>query len=402
MWCTSTDESPGSSVTPRPHHRIVRVPPGESVVLNSAERAPYLLIIEILYDDLDFDPRKRVNKDVLKKIVAKEEAKKQASRGHPLGRSPIVSGVADTLVETTVNTDTTPEEEGLTALPVVVLPAMPNGVEEEEMDLVEQVYGPDQSLRSRPIDMSESIVLPPPPKNKELDMATWSRQGSFTPSSQAEQFSFRASPLAATNKAFGSHQEINSSTRGTGRFLSLDEYSERMRTAAIMLTQLNANLVREAVTPLALTATPANASEQVFTPRSGRLPGSSWLPNPGGPSKQKGPLHPSLSANLQDNTGSAQSTLTRMKLQPAEAAAIRDRIMKEMLALEEERMERMRGHRDSEDFTRFGVGGGNVLKTPDDERIIRRELDKADPSAVVFSEPWATKKVRWITRFELR
>ena len=392
MWCTSTDESPGSSVTSQPHHRIVRIPPGESVVLNSAERAPYLLIIEILYDDLDFDPRKRVNRDVLKRIVAKEEAKKKSSRGHSLGRSPSTSGVTDIRMETTVNTDTTPEE-GPTALPVVVLPATPNGVE-EEMDLVEQVYGPDQLLRSRPIDMSESIVLPPPPKNKELDMAAWSRQGSFTPSSQAEQFSFRASPLSATNRAFGSHQEINSSTPGTGRFLSLDEYSERMRTAAIMLTQLNANLVREAVTPLALTGTPANASEQVFTPRSGRLPGSNWLSNPGGPLKQKGPLHPSLSSNLPDNTGSAPATPTRMKLQPTEAAAIRDRIMKEMLALEEERMERMRGHRDSEDFAGFGAGGGNVLKTPDDEKIIRRELDKADPSAVVFSEPWATKKVR--------
>ncbi|OBZ75121.1 hypothetical protein A0H81_04201 [Grifola frondosa] len=45
--------------TPQPHHRIVRIPPGESVVLNSAERAPYLLLIEILHGDLDFDPAKR-------------------------------------------------------------------------------------------------------------------------------------------------------------------------------------------------------------------------------------------------------------------------------------------------------------------------------------------------------
>jgi len=37
-----------------------------------------------------------------------------------------------------------------------------------------------------------------------------------------------------------------------------------------------------------------------------------------------------------------------------------------------------------------GVGENSV----EDEGIIRRELNKVDPSAVVFSESWAAKKVR--------
>ena len=78
-----------------------------------------------------------------------------------------------------------------------------------------------------------------------------------------------------------------------------------------------------------------------------------------------------------------------MKLQPAEAAAIRDRIMKEMLALEEERMERMR----ETGVMKLGIGSGDT-NTAEDEGIIRRELNKVDPSAVVFSESWATKKSR--------
>ena len=72
MWCFAYDYTNDNRNPYRPHHRIVRVPPGESVVLNSAERAPYLLLLEILHDDLDFDPSKRANKPLLKEIVRKD------------------------------------------------------------------------------------------------------------------------------------------------------------------------------------------------------------------------------------------------------------------------------------------------------------------------------------------
>lgn len=80
-----------------------------------------------------------------------------------------------------------------------------------------------------------------------------------------------------------------------------------------------------------------------------------------------------------------------MKLQPSEAAAIRDRIMTEMLALEEERMQRMRENREDHSALRIGM---TMTNTMEDEGIIRRELNKVDPSAVVFSESWAAKKSR--------
>jgi phosphatidylinositol 4-kinase len=103
-----------------------------------------------------------------------------------------------------------------------------------------------------------------------------------------------------------------------------------------------------------------------------------------------------------------------MRLQYAEAQQIRDRIMKEMMALEEERMERMKEDRfNSSTWSSRNTGGngaglgirdvdvGNGSTTgaggensAEDEGIIRRELNKDDPSAVVFSESWAAKKVR--------
>lgn len=72
--------------------------------------------------------------------------------------------------------------------------------------------------------------------------------------------------------------------------------------------------------------------------------------------------------------------------------------MKEMISLEEERMARMRENEVSAVRQMETLGGGSERsgseKTMEDESIIRKELNKVDPSAVVFSESWAAKKNR--------
>ena len=49
---TLVNGSPGKSR----HHRIVRLNPAESTVLNSAEKVPYLMMVEVLREDFTFDP----------------------------------------------------------------------------------------------------------------------------------------------------------------------------------------------------------------------------------------------------------------------------------------------------------------------------------------------------------
>ena len=68
--------------------------------------------------------------------------------------------------------------------------------------------------------------------------------------------------------------------------------------------------------------------------------------------------------------------------------------MNEMLLLEEERMERMAGS-EGHVMLRNSTASGS-MKSVEDERIIRQELNKVDPSAVVFSESWSSKKVNLI------
>jgi phosphatidylinositol 4-kinase B len=372
-------------------------------VLNSAERAPYLLVVEILHGDLGFDPNNRHNKSTLQKILAKESEKKGTSKDLiPFSSNSSVnqdqSSPPINVSDAVLGKDT-PEMQSEPFTPVSVVATMgppsstPGDQEEEEVDLIEQLYGDQESLRSRPLDLSDSIVLRPPPKNRDLDLATWSRSSPQPTTPFLEQDGPGPTMSPAEHQRSNSHghsapQQIVQSRSNQSQDLTLEDYSERMRTAAVMLSQLNASLVWEQVGPSTST------QERPPNPPAGPskwLSSSSWFTvvPPQSPTTREGdPLHPS-GAGFSLEQPSSQSQ--RMKLQPSEAAAIRERIMNEMLALEEERMQRMRENRDNHSALRIGV---TMTNTMEDEGIIRRELNKADPSAVVFSESWTAKKSR--------
>lgn len=402
MWCRSSDSVAGSNGIPQPHHRIVRIPPGECVVLNSAERAPYVLLIEVLHDDLDFDPLKRGNKDILKKMVDKESRRKGTSQDViPFNSPAIISRrkLVDRLSSkhsSFADSDANGDLDG--AIGDVSIPTTPSTANldaEEEVDLVEQVYGSDKALRSRHADLSESIVLPAPPKNRDLDMAAWSRTPALSmPSTPGPAVIASLSSPTAEFMPSPLPQSMSRDPSSQGRILTLDDYSERMRTAAVMLAQLTASVVREPVTTVRAPSVSSNVDASVLTQSAPStlswIPGSTWLSGNKETAAEGGPLHPSLAGSNAETTAAVP---TRMKVKHSEAAAIRDRIMKEMLSLEEERMGRMR--ESNEDGVTMKIGDlSRNMRTTEDENIIRRELSRADPSAVVFSESWSAKKVR--------
>lgn len=61
---TLLDGAPGKSR----HHRIVRLNPTEATVLNSAEKVPYLLMVEVLREDFTFDPETPDNQRLLPEL----------------------------------------------------------------------------------------------------------------------------------------------------------------------------------------------------------------------------------------------------------------------------------------------------------------------------------------------
>ena len=244
MWCPSSD-NPGNHRLPEPHHRIVRIPPGEAVVLNSAERAPYLLLIEVLAGDLDFDPVKRANKEVLRKVVTKK-----VEKGPWIDFGLSSSGLKHEITADPDRANRTPFASAQSSFfgipPTAASSAFSN--DDEEIDLVEQLYGVDQPLRSRMLDVEESIVIPPTPKNRELDMVAWSRSSpslsqSPTGDNQRRQGSVKLSGFSP--QSIPSQKMPTNFENESPAMLSMDEYSERMRTAAIMLAQLNADQSRD-------------------------------------------------------------------------------------------------------------------------------------------------------------
>ncbi|KAK7940847.1 uncharacterized protein PG986_013234 [Apiospora aurea] len=82
---TLVDGSPSRSR----HHRIVRVNPAEATVLNSAEKVPFLLMVEILRDDFTFDPDSADNQRLIATLLAEQGTRK---RLFDLSDAPRMSG----------------------------------------------------------------------------------------------------------------------------------------------------------------------------------------------------------------------------------------------------------------------------------------------------------------------
>jgi hypothetical protein len=413
MWCAADhsheeggETQAGSALATRPdkqpkqgsraHHRVVRISPGDSVVLNSAERAPYLVHVEILENDLDFDPGKRQNRELLRKIVLQEELKKRKRQGIEtsdftqsahgklngsgwLPTSPLSSDQQYQAASSAPLPRKTSANQKINVQSLEAKkPPLRNDL--EEVDLVEQLFGSNFSIHTQPPDLAESIPLPLGPQNKLSDAVTWSK-GSTTPGLVP---SATASPVhsplprsespplpspetseepagAETQAAILPKLDLPSGGASAEKtaarpVITLEDYSERMRTAAVMLAQLNASMMSDRTT----------GAPEPATTGGGAL---GWITGSGvngAPSVQgePTPVHPA-------HLGAA-----RLRLAPAEATAIRDRIMAEMMSLEEERVSRMTAEPDGYTVQPSASDG----KTAEDESIIRRELNKADPS----------------------
>lgn len=68
---------PDGSLSKSQHHRIVRINPAEATSLNSAERVPYLLMVEVIREDFDFNPESAQNQQLLEKLMLEKGTTKR-------------------------------------------------------------------------------------------------------------------------------------------------------------------------------------------------------------------------------------------------------------------------------------------------------------------------------------
>lgn len=476
LWCTAdnTDASQPSQAKLQPprHHRVIRINPSEAVVLNSADRVPFLLHVEVLNNDLDFDPDRRQNRETLRRLVTEEDVRRRKVAASS-GRSSFVQSAnehsrtasdngADTPTATPhlAPTDAAhaphshdPRQLGTPSTPKLVLQhdgdvgsasdahqAVPLNSDAippesgEEIDLTEQMYGSDlagfggERERCSSDEEQEDLAL----RNRMHDTAAWtsapsgsgsasaSGSGSASASASASGLgSGSGSGSVATSFSAGKAADTHSDQLAAGHRpmneFSLDEYAQRMRTAAIMLSQLNKS---------------SNASKaQAIVNYGPNLSGnntqggwSSWIvpTNWYGSSTSSVPANRAGggvgdksevgqgSAGVTTHVGTSIDPTRSMvhmpmggqggaghssRLMHAETEAIRKRIMQEMMALEEERMRRMKtGGRNVSASRARAHKAGQMAE--DEEEAVLRAVNKDDPSAAMFSESWAAKKQR--------
>lgn len=435
----TAESSKPSRKAGRKHHRVVRINPSEAVVLNSADRAPYLLHVEVLSDDLDFDPERRSNRDSLKKLVIAEDLRRRkfalsrafgsdsaAASREGLGlkdasRSKSEQRVASLAQDGTSSSSAAPSpviasNERMESRPQlkVSMPSETGLTQEganspqladydEGVDLTEQAFGSDLAgfgeEQTRDEDEEDNLEL----INRTHDAAAWieartngGNAGSSSNGRHSRQASLSGDSSAAKRKDF-----------------SLDEYSERMRTAAIMLAQLNQST--NAGGQPAVTHNP-HVSATAQGGWSSWIVGTSWASSNSGAlnkgsevgqgsagvkshvtSGDSQPLGGALSPPVlsipkplpsSSSSGSAPGAAAGpSKLIHADTESIRKRIMHEMMLLEEERMERMKSGSRKLTSRRPTTG-------VEDEATVLRAVSKDDPSAAIFKETWASKKAR--------
>ncbi|KAK4051786.1 Phosphatidylinositol 4-kinase pik1alpha (PI4-kinase)(PtdIns-4-kinase) [Microbotryomycetes sp. JL221] len=493
--------------------RIVRISPSESVVLNSADRAPFVIHVEVLENDLDFDPNRRQNFEDLRRALNSKQHEKSATnlnkmkqdlqissyemkRGSSLGNdngftnslsssttsliqptttlststknvvsplpSPTLSTTATTMLKQDQSSDISTNTTRMTDETFDQIVSEPK----QEMDLVEQLYGDvsihDQFDHQPQHEQDEAEI-----KNRQVDEQAWSigHQNNDSKNLNLDQklnSTINDSKFDTTMKSISNSTMLNKSSpsmttttprsiRGT---ISLDDYAERMRMAAIMLAQLDASqqaskgvvatgtaaagtlvglpvatvagiggVVGAGIGAVATRFVSGNSSKRIDTTTTNQITSNNTNSNSNqeiGQASQgttveldttsaaqgvsavsghQGNLKPTIvNGTTTTNVSSSVTTATTTATQPrprvlaaSDAAAIREKIMSEMMALEEERMARMKQHGHSTLSNKFK---SNSTRTTEDGEIVMKAVNKEDPSGEVFAESWKNKVER--------
>ncbi|SGY25305.1 BQ5605_C018g08600 [Microbotryum silenes-dioicae] len=509
----------------KPQARIVRISPSESVVLNSADRAPFVIHVEVLETDLDFDPDRRQNAEDLRRALQEREGRSSSSigggavkgNGHGLVGGPrsstsdlsgarknsmmVSRGSFDHALERQRFSSAGASSPSLLASssskdPPTLSPSravaskVPSVLDNEgdislassktskssisqqrleveifeepegEMDLVEQLYG-DVSIHDAPFSPRE--VEEKEIHNRSVDEQAWARASTPIPTDTPAEETLGMgmidppidrplTPLMPSNTrpplsaSSSSSPAVPTWSKPGGRSvssrpaISIDDYADRMRMAAVMLAQLDASQAatrgvvakgtaaagtlvglpvatvagiggvvgaglgavasrlpfgsnKMAVTGAALSAAAAlNSEGQVGQASSGTMTTTLDTTSAADGSSAVAGQPPLMSGVTTTPTPSAPQTRARL-LAPAEATMIRERIMSEMMALEEERMARMREDgRARSGWTQAVSSSGNGGL--EDGAVVMRAVNKDDPSGAVFRESFADKTAR--------
>ncbi|KAJ3030486.1 Phosphatidylinositol 4-kinase pik1alpha (PI4-kinase)(PtdIns-4-kinase), partial [Rhizophlyctis rosea] len=335
----NNDGRVGSGWLGKGHHRVVRISPGDAVVLNSADRVPYLINVEVVSPDEDLS---RQGEDV-----------------------PTVEDSGSSERPSTVDDDD--DDEGWTPTGWTPTTTVRGGVKDGEdrawvKDDMEAIDLNNESSGENSIAPT-TTTDPDPRSSAQYHQTVLRRRSSIVSAAAAT-----SPPPPPT---ISSENEQPSSV--------LDDFSERMRTAAVMLAQLYQQQQRE-----------MSGGEVGGVGRFG-LGGAYGSPS----------IPPIPSTTLSSNSDTSTPTGRKPNLKP-DYEAIRARLVREMMVLEEKRVRHLadilRNQRkggEGVDGEGEGVVDADAVLPEEEERVLREGVrDRDDPSAASFRESWHHKKRR--------
>ncbi|KAF9954153.1 Phosphatidylinositol 4-kinase pik1alpha (PI4-kinase)(PtdIns-4-kinase) [Mortierella alpina] len=330
LWCHATVEKPH-------HHRVVRIPPQDAVVLNSADRVPYLLQVEVLETDMSVEEIRAQRRD-----LDENDEDSRISEETPI-QEVLINDNGSIQVEEALGTNGHTSGES----------SQDDTAPPSPSTLVSPTTTGETTSGSEPEKKKSSVELVPHPPVGSLADLTISPPGSPVPSSPVISSARIRSP--APSHSSGSHRAPTHSHSNEAYLQtvlkrrasnSADDFAEKMRTAAVMLAQL---------------------SQQQAAQQAG--------------------------AGANGNSRTSAQSRSSIKAKATSVEDIRAKIIKEMMALEEQRMQRMKIEGVSS-----GVGGGGGegagSEMLEDERKVMANVATDDPSAAVFAEGWEEKMNR--------
>ncbi|KAI8812580.1 kinase-like domain-containing protein [Cladochytrium replicatum] len=388
LWCNAAEN--------HKHHRILRIAPDEAVILNSADRVPYLICIEVEEDPEEGSvplPKYANSKNGI--------AGKNWTENTPVkAEVPVESVKENQTVSFTDNADADSAELNVTKV---------NG-EEAEPSTACGVGSNDSSTEDLKSDSPSHVATPPcaslassPPamfeSNPELTKSGTASEIQAYPGRTTPLFSGTDSGAQSPNAVRSRRNTVNASVTA-----QIDEFSERMRTAAVMLAQLYQQQQKEL---MALSAFPpgsvAISSSGTVSPGATALLGSrismggdldvrrSTSPPPGSPDASGSNLSGFNGPSSPVNRGERRKY---QKLK-AEFEEIRNRLLREIVSLEEKRLKLVTTAQTQD---RKSIGGISAAAAAAAGAVSVTEpngtANKEDPSAAVFKESWETKQSR--------
>ncbi|RKP39007.1 kinase-like domain-containing protein [Dimargaris cristalligena] len=392
LWCPARDRY-GT------HHKVVRISPADAVVLNSAERAPYLIMVEAVNGDLSVEELSAIGKANMAK------QRKERLAGSTAKRDSLASGTASSIEP---KSDSATEESSMIHRSITADAVLNmDGALARSMSLLQ--LNSTNSPASTDMATTQSEHRMTAHRASMLESTAWdltdTSLGStdWTSSRRRTTSAGNLGSNPATPSALNTQEaalldlpsvdlgDLSLSTPTTPPLAKsaglvhlrrnstvAEDFQERMRTAAVLLAQLAQQEGKKKSWYQRQSAPSALPSSS--------LTGLSHNTLVQGMAASAAGANNSLAAGTAGHDGS-NNAAPRPAFTAQGTDQIRARIIQEMMALEEQRMRLM-------DPPHSAQRKSSLTITTIPDKGERKDKHKDDPSAAVFREDWETKEAR--------